>query len=316
MTHEQLDLFDMTFNPKPVEQKVKETKVLAIKKQTMKIIKAAEDIEMSPVVDQIDFLHSILCQVGMPRSETKELRFERRNGQAGILLEAGDLWHPDGHFEKQPLPSGTRPRLIMIHITSEAVKKKNKVIDLKDSPHEFLNALGIAPTGSNYNSTRRQINALAACRMTLGMGYITYKACPIEKFTAWVTKDKDQVAMWPGEIELSDKFFNTMVAHAVPLDRRALAVLKNSSLKLDIYTWLAQRLCRIESKKGLELSWDRLKNQFGEEYSRENDFKREFERSLKAVLTVYPKAKVSSVLNGLILLPSAPPVQKTQMLIS
>jgi len=59
-----------------------------------------------------------------------------------------------------------------------------------------------------------------------------------------------------------------------------------------------------------------LKNQFGEEYNDKKDFKKEFSRSLKAVLAVYPKAKVSSVENGLLLLPSAPPVQKTQILIN
>ena len=321
MTPEQLDLFDMSFSPKPVIPKVaKASKVSSVRNDKMRIIKAAEEIKMSACVEQIDFLHSILCQVGMPRGETKELCFERKNGQAMILLEAGKLAHPKGHWEQQPLPSGVKPRLVMVHITSEAVKNKTRKIDIGSSAREFLKTLGIDTGGHSYEGFRKQMNALAACRMTLGMANgqrsITVDAKPIEKFEAWVTNNDNQSTLWPGELELSDKFFQTMVKHAVPLDRRSLAALKSSALKLDIYTWLAQRLCRIDDKKGIVLTWGRLKDQFGEEYSRENNFKKEFSRSLKSVLAVYPNAKVSSVEDGLLLLPSVPPVSKTMILIN
>jgi len=317
MTQEQFDFFDMSLSPKPVVPKaVKVSKVLSVRNDKMRMIKAAEEIKMSPCVEQIDFLHSILCQVGMPRGETKELCFERKNGQAMILLEAGKLAHPKGYWEQQPLPSGSKPRLVMVHITSEAVKKKTPKIDIGSSAREFLKTLGIDTGGHSYEGFRKQMNALAACRMTLGMANITFKANPIEKFTAWVTNEDNQSTLWPGELELSDKFFQTMVKYAVPLDRRALGALKSSALKLDIYTWLAQRLCRIEDKQGIVLTWDRLKDQFGEEYSREDNFKRKFTDALKFVLAVYPSAKVSSVEYGLLLRPSSPPVSKTMILIN
>jgi len=42
--------------------------------------------------------------------------------------------------------------------------------------------------------------------------------------------------------------------HAVPLDERALAGLAHSSLALDIYAWLAQRLHRVPPAPNWSLS--------------------------------------------------------------
>src|SRR4051812_22630732 len=66
---------------------------------------------------------------------------------------------------------------------------------------------------------------------------------PIRRFEAWLQHDGTQHTLWPGVLELSQEFFDTLVNHAVPLDYRALAGLKHSALALDIYTWLAHRLC-------------------------------------------------------------------------
>jgi hypothetical protein len=57
-------------------------------------------------------------------------------------------------------------------------------------------------------------------------------------------------------LELSQEFFDTLAVHAVPLDHRALGALKHSALSLDLYTWLAHRLCRVRKPGGVKLSWD------------------------------------------------------------
>lgn len=48
---------------------------------------AAEIMEDAP--DRVDFLHTVLCQVGMPRKRQESRVFERRSGTASMLLEAG-----------------------------------------------------------------------------------------------------------------------------------------------------------------------------------------------------------------------------------
>lgn len=107
--------------------------------------------------------------------------------------------------------------------------------------------------------------------------------------------------LWPGVLQLSKDFYETLLSHAVPLDYRALGALKHSSLALDIYTWLANRLCRINKPTGVRLSWFNLNEQFGSEYTHSSDFKREFRNALGQVRAVYSDARVAEVIGGIML---------------
>ena len=285
-----------------------------------RVISAAENIAMDPHPERIDFLHAVLCQVGMPRKYTEGRIFERNNGAVSMMLEAGRLYRR-GHWINMPLPYGTRPRLVMVYISSEAIRTKSRTIEIGESVYEFLKRLGIDPTGGprgGYAMFKKQMEALAACRINLGMSLpdrdITINTQPINRFEAWLVNHGPERPLWPGVLDLSQEFFDTLTAHAVPLDHRALAALKHSSLALDIYTWLAHRLCRIKKVNGIMLSWNNLKEQFGQEYKDNRNFKKEFRDTLRQVHAVYPEAKLEQTSGGFILKPSAPPIQKIQIL--
>ena len=47
--------------------------------------------------------------------------------------------------------------------------------------------------------------------------------------------------LWQSKIELSEKFFNEIISHPVPLDMNILKALKRSTLGLDLYLWLNYR---------------------------------------------------------------------------
>ena len=44
------------------------------------------------------------------------------------------------------------------------------------------------------------------------------------------------------------------------------------------------------------LSWENLRDQFGQEYGNTKDFKKEFKDVMRQTLIVYPEAHVSSIL--------------------
>lgn len=283
------------------------------------LIHAGEQISQSPP-ERLQFSHSVLCQVGLPRKHTSHRRYERANGSRSLLVEAGSLWNGLSWAE-QPLPYGAIPRLVLVHISTEAVKTRSRVIDMGDSMRQFLLELGIQPTGGargGYTALRRQMQALAACRMTLGMTdgakATTIDAKPIKRFDAWIFnghEDGAQRTLWPGELELSEDFYDTLTQHAVPLDYRALGALKHSALALDIYTWLAHRLPRVGNPMGTKVSWSNLKDQFGQDYGRSKDFKKSFRHALKQVETVYLDARLRDAPGGLVLLPSRSPIPRT-----
>lgn len=268
---------------------------------------------------RIDFLHSLLCQIGLPRRHTPARVFERRNGHASVLVEAGSLWDGSDWIE-QPLPYGTTARLIMVQISSEAVRTRSRSIEIGHSTRQFLTTLGMHSSGGergSYAALRRQMRALAACRLTLGMQSegcaVTLDAKPIRRFDAWLHQDGSQRTLWPGTLELSEEFYVTLVEHAVPLDPRALTALRHSSLALDIYAWLAHRLRRVTKPSGTKLSWWNLYEQFGQEYGNTKDFKKQFRPAMRQALVVYPDARVSEVIGGVLLYPSRAPMAPTRL---
>lgn len=266
------------------------------------------------------FTHAVLAQVGLPRKPTKARTFARTSGRASILLEAGSLF--DGvSFEEQPLPSGTRPRLVLLHVCTEAVKTRRPQIEVGSSVREFLRWLNIDTGGKSMGYFRREMKALAACRMTVGIpaegGPETIDAKPISKFKAWTTNDDQQRTLWPGVLELSPAFFDSVLAHAVPLDPNAIAELQNNALALDVYTWLAHRLCRVRNNAGARLSWENLHQQFGSvEYRDLQDFRKRFLGGLKRAAAVYPAARVDIVRGGLLLKPSSPPIARKGVVVA
>lgn len=283
-----------------------------------RIIEAAVEIQQEPL-ERVDFLHAVLCQVGMPRRRVEGRIFERRSGYASLLLESGRVFRR-GEWVEVPLPYGTRPRLVMMHICGEALRGNSREVRVGDTMRDFLRLLGIDTNGGprgGYTMFKKQMEALAACRLSLGMSLegrdVTINTQPISRFELWFQNDGQQRPIWPGTMELSHDFFDTLKNHAVPLDHTALAALKHSALALDLYTWLAHRLRRIQKPQGVKVSWANMKDQFGQEYHDPKNFKKEFREALRAVLTVYPDAKVSDVAGGLLLKESRPPIAESRV---
>jgi len=272
----------------------------------------SDDIRQS-LPDSISFQHSVMCQLGMPRSNPKSRRFERSAGNTSLLMDAGQLYRA-GKWVEMPLPYGSRPRLALIHMSTQAIQTQSKHIEIGRSMRDYMLTLGLSVDGREYQRFRRQIEALSACRVTLGMSTggsdVTLNTQPIKSFRAWFSHDDDQAALWPGVIELSDDFFNTLIEHAVPLDDRAICMLQHSPMALDIYTWLAQRLYRVRSSKGNAVSWAALRSQFGHEYTDPRNFKRKFKTALRQVYAAYPTARIDEINGGLWLYESPPPVPK------
>ncbi|WP_081089762.1 replication protein RepA [Xylella fastidiosa] len=296
------------------ENKSEHKKITA---QESRLIKTAAEIAMErPGDDDRAYMHSIMCQVGLPRSKVEGNSFERVSGAAALLIEAGKLW--DGkRFVQQSIPYGPMPRLILAWMNTYAVRCNTPVIPIGDSASEFLKILGKTPNGGvrgAFTTFKKQIQALSACRMTLGFntnGHAhTYEGKPIKHFDAWLSGKEEQRPLWPGTVTFSDDYYQTLKLHAVPLDLRAYMELKSSALAMDVYIWAAQRLYRIEGRP-VVLYWSNLRNQFGQEYTgkeADKNFKKKFLPALRAMLAVYPEARIKQVTGGIMLIASPPPI--------
>jgi len=287
-------------------------------KITQRIVDASADIS-DHLIDSPAYLHAVLCQVALPRSRVDGRVFHRSNGKSSILIEAGHIPTPFGKWREAIVPYGTKPRLVMHHMCTEAIRTKSPAICMNSSMTQFLEGIGLGRLNArDLSNFKNQMVALAACHMTLGFfdgeRIRQDKVDPIEKFDAWLPADVNQKAFWDDVVQLSDRFFETLIEHAVPLDPRAIHALRHSALAMDVYNWLANRLCRIRKDSGVKLSWKNLKEQFGHEYKTSKDFKKKFKDALFKAKAVYPDARIEDTVGGLILKPSRPPIPKSQIL--
>lgn len=263
----------------------------------------------APASDDLAFHHSLLCSIGLPRCPVPSREFLRQAGDGWLHVQAGILDVGDGPV-LQPVPYGSMPRLALIWISTIARRSNSREIFIGRSAAEFLGMLGFDQQGHRYCTLRRQLHALAACRMQMGFRGRTINESVIKQIDTWLPTDHSQRATWPGSLVLDAEFFDELVQHSVPLDARALHALRGSALALDIYVWLAHRLHRIRCQP-VWLPWHTLKSQFGHEYGGKHghgDFCTSFKHALRKVLITYPAANVTIQRGGIELCQSTPPV--------
>ncbi|AMV24008.1 Plasmid encoded RepA protein [Gemmata sp. SH-PL17] len=265
--------------------------------------------------ERIDFLHTVQCQCGIPYGNPgDEVReWERKQGLATLRIEAGSAYDPaTGDFVRLGLPYGEKPRLVLIHLATEAIRTGSPVVDVEDSMTAFARALGIAVNGPHLRHLKDQLSRLAAATVRMGMveggRAVQFNTQIVSAFDLWYPTEPGQRMLWPSTVRLSAEYFASLERHAVPLDRRAVGALSGSALALDVYTWLAQRLHRVPTGKPQFIPWTGVYDQFGQGYARIRDFRRRFLETLRQVQAVYPQARLTADEKGVTLEHSPPPV--------
>lgn len=264
------------------------------------------------------FQHSVLCQTSLPyRDPGDDIRlWERRNGITLLEIQAGRAYDKTvDDFVNIGLPHGPKPRLVLFHLNAEAIRTQSPVLELEDSLTAFVRrTLGLDPGGRNIRTVKDQLTRLAAADFRFGMNRdgrsVTIKSTVIDGFELWTPKNDKQRMLWPTTVQFSPRYFESLMEHAVPLNEDAVRRIAHSAMALDIYTWLAQRLHRIDPKQAAFVPWVSLKQQFGDGYSHMNNFKRVFRHTLRQVRTVYQDAKFSDDDKGMYLQNSRPPVAR------
>ena len=287
--------------------------VTQLTRHQQKLIDASSEIRSVPP-EHIDFLHTIQCQIGLPyRNPGDHIReWDRKQGNASLRIEAGSAINPTGNFVHLGLPYGEKPRLVLIHLASEAVRTGTPVIDVDHTMTSFARSLGLDTNGRQLKGLKDQLARLASATIRMGVvedgRAVQVNTQIVAAFDLWFPKQPDQRVLWPSTVRLSEEYFQSLGKHAVPLDHRAVAALSSSSMALDVYVWLAQRLHRIPSGKPQLITWLALYEQFGQGFARLRDFRRNFLQTLHQVHTAYPHARIDADEVGLTLSQSPPPV--------
>lgn len=282
-------------------------KIVEINQLALKRAKAGYEIMKdngNVPVDNALFQHSVLCQTFFPyksQDKTEEPHlWERDQGRASLIIQSLEQKNPHtGERVNLGVPYGAKIRLIMAFINTEIVRKQSATVEVADSMTAFIrNDLKLNTDGHTIRQVKNQLARLAGCTMSIFLGdeeteQVKVKRVNlVEGYDLWFPKSEDQKVLWNSYIEVSKKYTEELLEHAIPLDMRAVAALANNPLAIDTYSWLVYRLHRIPRNRPQFISWAALYQQFGFGYSRIRDFRAKFETALKQVKLVYPDARI------------------------
>ena len=280
-----------------------------------KIIDASVDISMTPPLeaDAIGFGAKCIVSGCLPYNNPKPEQLQngcwvRSNGEYSLWVQGG----------MRGMPYGSYPRLFTIWLTSEAIKTGDRKIYAGRSIRDYLSRVGVdSSRGKRGGGTYliEQTSRFLESRVGFSRGGDTSAKGNMMQFADdydlfWEPKQLNQDSLFESQITLTKKFFDEITTYNIPLDMRAIAVLKSSPIALDIYQWLAYRLHYIKGNQPARPTWQQLNLQFGSGYKRIDHFKKNFIKKLKLVKLAYPAAKIEETKTGLILFNSPPPVPK------
>ncbi len=271
------------------------------------------------------FLHSALCAMSLPvrRPADDTAPIIRQDGQYTLAITPRPvLQRIDGQQRMTVLgvPYGSLPRLVLIHIMTEAVRTRSRHIVLGSSFTDWMRRMGFrtvsyGPRGS-ATLIRQQLDRLLACEWTIRWDNQT--PAGDQEFMVKEVKLTNDYAGTNGrqgtfsrEILLTEEFFEHLREHAVPLDENAIRQLRDSATALDLYTWLAYRLPRITKGRPALIGWPQLAVHFGNEGRNIRKFRQTIRDAWdRQVSAVYPAAKVDFDTTAVRLYASPAPLQR------
>lgn len=275
-----------------------------------------EVIENEPASpDSLRYIHSILAICGLPyrRLPDNVTEYERSHGRMAVVVQAGKLRAPDGRRVQQPIPYGPKARLLIAHLSSEALRQNSPTVEIADSLSGFMRDMGLEVRGGPRGTIqpfKDQVNALAACRIEMsawdGHRARTIDTKPFDRVEVWFPRNPEERMLWPTTITFSDQFFTSLQKHAMPLNMHVLRHLANSARKLDLYFWLNYRLNSIDQR--LTVSWNALANQFGDGFTRARDFRAQLAGELAELKELFPRLPLKVSEDGISLEPADPSV--------
>jgi hypothetical protein len=246
------------------------------------------------------FAHPVMCLTTLPhRGRPLREVWIRTNGPATLTIQPTS----DRHGNYFCVPYGSKARLILLFLQTEAVKSGCRQIELGQSMRAWLSRMGVAIGGKNLAEVRAQAKRIERSLITFSFE----ESSDIVSWQDTIVRGSFQSGSNSEimAVELSDTFFKAIKDRPVPVSEAAIRALGEQSLAIDLYLWLAYRLHVLE--RPISLSWTALHSQFGGGVNLIKHWKPKFLRSFASALAAYPTAKAELSNHGVRLFPSPSP---------
>ena len=272
----------------------------------------------SEAVPDLAYMGRQLTLCCLPRTNPGDKsQYLRPNGPYQLGMSAGPGYK---------LPYGSLPRLVLVWMCSEATRTQSRILTLGNSFLDFMHQIGITSNSGGKRSYRTRLQdqmerlfnstVQMSYRDDHGAGTVGARVADRTQFW-WDPKRPGERVLWQSTIELSEKFFEEIMQHPVPVDMNILKALTRSSLGLDYYLWINYRVFGIEQP--FLLTWPQLYRQFGLDPAKAGDkdtvqnFRKNSLRELKKIKAAWPGLDYATPAGGLILRPSPPSILPRQL---
>lgn len=260
------------------------------------------------------------CLTSLPHKRLPDDQPWKKVGhRVSLVVEPGHMLSR-GEPKLYGVPFGARARMVLLYLQTQAVRTGSREVELGRSMRAWLERMGVSVGGETAKAFREQATRISACSLKFfwegdrrstgwSAGRIVTSGLSFHAVEA-----SGQESLWEDRVELDPSFYKALKEHPVPVLEAAIRQLRDRSMSLDLYVWLAWRLHTLE--KETPISWPAIFGQFGEGYAQLRHFKPRFIEALSAAVAAYPEAHVSADDEGIKLRPSQPPVTKRTHLLT
>lgn len=188
----------------------------------------------------------------------------------------------------------------------------SREVALGRSMRDWMERMGLAVGGETARALREQAARISACSLKFfwedesADGF--ERGAIVSSGLRFHAEDTTQGSLWEDRVVLDETFYTALRNHPVPLLEAAIRQLRDRSMSLDIYVWLAWRCHQL--RKPTPITWTALHSQFGGGYKAVRQFKPRFTEALAAAAAAYPEARIDIGETAVTLNPTRPPIAR------
>jgi hypothetical protein len=187
----------------------------------------------------IGFLYSGWCQAALPhRRLANDQEWQIDGERVRLIVEPGMRGGENGKPEPVEVPYGSRARLILLRLQSEALRTKSRDVELGKNLRDWLMKMGIPVGGRSVREVRDQTERISRCRLTFEIRHGNRVGMANQNIF-FAAEDPAQGVLFAQHARLSEAFFASLQKHTVPIEEAAIRAISNNSMALDIYAWAA-----------------------------------------------------------------------------
>jgi hypothetical protein len=267
---------------------------------------------MADETQRIGISYTGFCLTALPHKKLADDQpWEKKGHKVTLLVEPGRLKH-GGRTKLYGVPYGARARMILLYLQTQAIRTSSREVALGRSMRDWMERMGLAVGGETAHALREQAARISACNLKFfweeGGSYGFERGAIVRSGLRFHAEDSTQGTLWEDRVVLDETFYAALRDHPVPLLETAIRQLRDRSMSLDIYVWLAWRLHRLT--KATPISWPALHAQFGTGFKAVRQFKPRFTEALEAALAAYPEARIDLDNKAITLHPARPPIAR------